>query len=587
MDEDSLRRICETAFTSEEITSAKKLLYDSIPTDKRLKTRKGGKKTRRDIDDIISLLKQTDPDVVPTFVARDLQKLPPITFDHIDVTRLLKDLLILKESVNGIREQYVPTKTFAVIAREVEELKFVLKTDNYVNVNTRRGNYAQNRCEYDSGPIGLDYMSQFSPNNKINNQPLENTEHKLDMSVHSYYEQQNVTHSINGRSNSNATSIPRMLSPNEAGGTDELSSGVHANPPIPISLATILAKVLDSVLNKHLNQHINLNDAQFGFRPGLSTESAILCLKNTVQYYTGRNTPVYAWFLDLSKAFDLVSYNVLWNKLYSTALPNEITNIFKYWYENQTNMVKWAGEYSKLYKNNCGVRQGGLTSPTLFNIYVNGLIGELSGAGVGCSIDGCFVNNISYADDMVLLSPSVNALKTLIAICERYAVAHGLRYNVKKSEILVFKSGTKTYSVPPLTLSGTPLQTVKKFKYLGHWVTEDLKDDLDLERERRALSVRGNMLSRRFAFSALRVQYNNALRGLLGLPWRCSASGMFAACRCDGFGAVLRKRVASLWGRVRGSTNSLLKVIADRPDSLIHAHWMSVHVRTNKYFQLN
>lgn len=232
MDEDSLRRICETAFTSEEIISAKKLLYDSIPTDKRLKTRKGGKKTRRDIDDIISLLKQTDPDAVPTFVARDLQKLPPITFDHIDVTRLLKDILILKESGNDIREQCVPTETFAVIAREVEELKLVLKTDNYVNVNTRRGNYAQNRCEYDSGPIGLDYMSQFSPNNKINNQPLENTEHKLDMSVHSYYEQQNVTHSINGRSNSNATSIPRMLSPNEAGGTDELSSGVHANPPM-------------------------------------------------------------------------------------------------------------------------------------------------------------------------------------------------------------------------------------------------------------------------------------------------------------------------------------------------------------------
>lgn len=75
-------------------------------------------------------------------------------------------------------------------------------------------------------------MSQFSPNNKINNQPLENTEHKLDMSVNSYDEHQNVTHSINGRSNSNATSIPRMLSPNEAGGTDELSSGVHANPPM-------------------------------------------------------------------------------------------------------------------------------------------------------------------------------------------------------------------------------------------------------------------------------------------------------------------------------------------------------------------
>ncbi|KAL0867445.1 hypothetical protein ABMA27_008232 [Loxostege sticticalis] len=264
----------------------------------------------------------------------------------------------------------------------------------------------------------------------------------------------------------------------------------------------------------------------------------------------------------------------------------------------------------------CGVRQGGLTSPTLFNIYLNGLIEELSSAGVGCSVDGHFVNNISYADDMVLLSPSVSALKTLLSICERYAVAHGLRYNVKKSEILIFKSGSKTYSLPPIALDGSPLQVVKKCKYLGHWVTEDLKDDTDMERERRALSVRGNMLSRRFArcslevkitlfktycqtlytcnlwsnytkkaFSALRIQYNNAFRGMLGLPWRCSASGMFATWHTDGFHAVLRKRVASLWDRVRGSTNTLLRVFAERIDSPILAHWSSIHVRSNPSFK--
>lgn len=87
-----------------------------------------------------------------------------------------------------------------------------------------------------------------------------------------------------------------------------------------------LAKVLDSVLNRHLSQHVSLYDAQFGFRPGLSTESTAL-FKHTVQYYTNRRTPIYVCFLDLSKAFDMVSYNVLWRKMrLNTRLPIEIIN---------------------------------------------------------------------------------------------------------------------------------------------------------------------------------------------------------------------------------------------------------------------
>lgn len=62
----------------------------------------------------------------------------------------------------------------------------------------------------------------------------------------------------------------------------------------PISLATTIAKVLDSVLNQYLARQVELHDAQFGFRPELSTEAAILSLKHTVKYYTDRHTPVYA-----------------------------------------------------------------------------------------------------------------------------------------------------------------------------------------------------------------------------------------------------------------------------------------------------
>lgn len=137
----------------------------------------------------------------------------------------------------------------------------------------------------------------------------------------------------------------------------------------PISLATIIAKVFDRLLDKHLSKYLRLHDGQFGFRPGLSTESAILSLKHTTRYYLDRQTPVYACFLDLSRAFDTVCYDVLWRKLRDTKLPIEICSVFEYWYSNQINHVKWAGTLSDAYGLGCGVRQEGYLLPN-FSAYM-------------------------------------------------------------------------------------------------------------------------------------------------------------------------------------------------------------------------
>ncbi|XP_061719999.1 uncharacterized protein LOC133527126 [Cydia pomonella] len=260
------------------------------------------------------------------------------------------------------------------------------------------------------------------------------------------------------------------------------------------------------------------------------------------------------------------------------------------------------------YRLECGVRQGGLSSPILFNLYVNQLIEELSSMHVGCHIDGVSINNISYADDMVLLGPSINAIRQLVNKCENYAEQHGLRYNSKKSEVMIFKSNKYNPTVvPPVMLGGVPLKVADQFKYLGHIVTPDLRDDADIERERRALSVRGNMIARRFArctkevkitlfkaycqtfytsslwvshtqrtYNTLRVLYNNIFRMLMKLPRRSSASAMFAEARTDGFHAVRRKRVASLLNRVRGSSNTILSMFAERLNCPMTKHWVEI-----------
>ncbi|XP_026331427.1 uncharacterized protein LOC113238801 [Hyposmocoma kahamanoa] len=115
-----------------------------------------------------------------------------------------------------------------------------------------------------------------------------------------------------------------------------------------------MAKVLDSLLDDRLESYLHLHDAQFGFRSKLSTESAVLTLKHTVRYYTERPTPVYAYFLDLSRAFDLVSCDVLWDKLRDRDVPAELLRIFQYWYHNQVNYARWANKVSDSFKLQCG-----------------------------------------------------------------------------------------------------------------------------------------------------------------------------------------------------------------------------------------
>ncbi|XP_061706850.1 uncharacterized protein LOC133517541 [Cydia pomonella] len=211
---------------------------------------------------------------------------------------------------------------------------------------------------------------------------------------------------------------------------------------------------------------------------------------------------------------------------------------------------------------------------------------------------------------MVLLGPSVSSVRLLLTLCEGYAEQHGLRYNATKSELVVFKARKyNSEAVPEIKLCGVPLKVVDRVKYLGHMLTSNLSDDPDMERERRAMAVRGNMIARRFArcstgvkltlfkaycqtfytcslwvrftqraYNSIRVQYNNILRMLLRLPRHNSASRMFAEARIDDFFAIRRKRVGSLLNRVRGSSNGLLRELAERLDSPLTRYWVEVAI---------
>ena len=65
---------------------------------------------------------------------------------------------------------------------------------------------------------------------------------------------------------------------------------------------------------------------------------------------------------------------------------------------------------SNFFSVNNGVREGGMLSPLLFNVYIDYLSVSLSKQPVGCCCGKTVVNHLMYADDIVLLAPSAKGL---------------------------------------------------------------------------------------------------------------------------------------------------------------------------------
>ena len=374
----------------------------------------------------------------------------------------------------------------------------------------------------------------------------------------------------------------------------------------PIALANIFSKLLEHVILSRCEVYLTTSDNQFGFKPKHSTDQCIFAFKEVVRYYIRHGSPVFACYLDASKAFDRVNHWTLFNKLVKRGVPSYLIKILVYWYRNQSFCVRWGNTYSDFFLISNGVRQGSILSPLLFNVYIDDLNLELNATKLGCKMGGIQMNNFSYADDMVILAPSMKALRKLISTCELYAIENDIIYNVKKTEYMIFKpSSMRTYEFPPLYLYGKLLKLVSQTCYLGCIIANDLSDDEDIKRQYRSLCGRANMLIRKFqrcseqvrlvlfrayctvlycsplwcifaknTYNSLRVCYNNTLRWLLHLRRDSSAKEMFVLNGIPSFGELTRKNIYQFKTRINNSANRILRSVEKYiRDSSVGKHW--------------
>ena len=137
------------------------------------------------------------------------------------------------------------------------------------------------------------------------------------------------------------------------------------------------AKIIEKIVAIRLTNHLQINklilNAQFGFQKGLSTEHNIIHLTNFISEALNEDKFCIGIFLDLQKAFDVVSHDILINKLYHLGVRGSTLQWFKSYLSNRMQCVEIDGFFSKQLPLNISVMQGSVLGPLLFICFINDL----------------------------------------------------------------------------------------------------------------------------------------------------------------------------------------------------------------------
>ena len=232
-----------------------------------------------------------------------------------------------------------------------------------------------------------------------------------------------------------------------------------------LTIGTGMAKILDIVILNQQKDKLSTSYLQFGFKEKSSTTMCTYTALETIERYNNNGSEVHVVLLDASKAFDRVDYIKLFNKLLNRGICPRTVRLLLNMYTKQKLQVKWNNNLSCTFDVTNGVRQGGVLSPLLFSVYVDELLEKLRKKGIGCSIDHIFTGALGYADDIILICPSVTAMKEMLKICEDYANDYNILFNGKKSKYLIF--GDYKYN-PTLTLNNEVIPRCESAIHLGH-----------------------------------------------------------------------------------------------------------------------
>lgn len=146
----------------------------------------------------------------------------------------------------------------------------------------------------------------------------------------------------------------------------------------PISLLPTLSKIWEKLLNTQLQEKLDeyevIIDDQYGFRKNHSTINAVQKLVMEVNKLKRERKVVCAVFIDVSKAFDSCSHELIINKLFNIGLSNNSLLLMKNYLHERSQIVNIGNDNSNPTTIKHGVGQGTILGPLLFKLYIADMV---------------------------------------------------------------------------------------------------------------------------------------------------------------------------------------------------------------------
>ena len=236
----------------------------------------------------------------------------------------------------------------------------------------------------------------------------------------------------------------------------------------PVSLLPLPGKLLEKLFHKRVSQYLEgnglLNKGQNEFRKGRSTIGTVAELTDDILLGINNKKFTLAAFVDLRKAFDTVSHDILCKKLYKFGLHNNIVAWLENYLTNRKQRCKVNGITSNYQDITCGVPQGSILGPMLFLLYINDINGTLS-----------LCKSRLYADDTVVYATHSNEaiahdwLHKDLQVLMNWFSMNRLTINLDKTKLMLFatKNMHKRAKFTDIEIHGKRLKYVRQFNYLG------------------------------------------------------------------------------------------------------------------------
>ena len=239
-----------------------------------------------------------------------------------------------------------------------------------------------------------------------------------------------------------------------------------------IAIGSVMGKIFSLILLERLENRIEsthpISENQIGFKKGHRTADHIFVLNTIVsKIVKNERKKLFCAFIGFQKAYDRINRSLLLLKLQRREISGLFYRNIKSMYNSVSYLVKVRNGHLDPITSALGLKQGGVLSPLLFNLFIDDMSNLFDASCDPVITLGSPLSHLLYADDLVLMSSSEAGLISCLAKLENFCNIWQLDVNIKKSKIVIFNPSGRKLKGHKFFYQGKVLEIVQSYCYLG------------------------------------------------------------------------------------------------------------------------